>query len=150
MNSLTLPAIIVIFWEGSNPSFCAKRQNPAVSMTAGFSILSQRFYGFALSVLSSLYLHKNAIFATQIGHEMDTKFAPSAFFWSPVRNCRPLESLLLRQADEIADGSRTIHADTPAPQNFLFILYFPLDFTPILAYNKHVNKRGAQPRRKEK
>nr|DAT18875.1 MAG TPA: hypothetical protein [Caudoviricetes sp.] len=43
-------------------------------MTAGFSILSQRFYGFALSVLSSLYLHRNAIFATQIGHEMDTKW----------------------------------------------------------------------------
>jgi hypothetical protein len=52
--------------------------------------------------------------------------------------------------DKITNGSREIHADTSTPQNFLFILYFPLDFTPILAHNKHVNKRGAQPRRKEK
>ena len=48
--------------------------------------------------------------------------------------------------DEITDGSRTIHADAPALQNFLFILYFPLDFTPLLAYNNRVNKRGAQPK----
>nr|DAW41335.1 MAG TPA: hypothetical protein [Caudoviricetes sp.] len=123
-------------------------------MTAGFSVLSQRFSGFALFVLSSSYLHGNAVFATQIGHEMDMKFAPSAFLGPPGRSCCPLESLFLRQADEIkdeiADGSRTIHADTPAPQIFLFILQFPLDFTLLLAYNKHVNKRGAQPRRKEK
>lgn len=151
MNSLTLPAIIVIFWEGSNPSFCAKRQNPAVSMAAGFFLLSQRFPNFAISVLSSLYLYRNAVFATQIGHEMDTKFAPSAFFWLPVRSCRPLESLLLLQADEITDkitnGSRTIHADTPTPQNFLFILQFPLDIPRIAWHYKYVNKRGQKPRR---
>ena len=88
-------------------------------MTAGFFLLSQGFRTFVYLVSPSLFLLSFCGFCAKITDEI---------------------------TDEIADGSRTIHADTPAPQNFLFILYLPLDFTLLLAYNKHVDKRGARPK----